>query len=178
MNQDDQSLDGDIVRIAEQEQRLRFAAFNEETAWELGSRLRALARDRGVAVTVEIRLARETVFLQAMPGTSPSNADWARRKRNTVELLGRSSYGVGRSHAKEGNSLEASMGLPTRDYANHGGAFPIRLADAGGGAVGGAVGGALIGVVTVSGLPQREDHAMVVEVLAAMCGVSPEAVMF
>ncbi len=161
----DPTLDQDIARIAEQEQRLRFTAFNEETAWELGSRLRALARERGVAVSVEIRLTRETVFFQAMPGTAASNADWARRKRNTVELLGRSSYGVGRGHARDGSSLEASMGLPARDYANHGGAFPIRLVD-----------GAFIGVVTVSGLPQREDHAMVVEVLAAMCGVAPDEV--
>uniref|UniRef100_UPI0018EA072A heme-binding protein n=1 Tax=Pelomonas sp. KK5 TaxID=1855730 RepID=UPI0018EA072A len=86
----------------------------------------------------------------------------ARRKRNTVELLGRSSYGIGREHARSGSSLEASMGLPTRDYAKHGGAFPIALAD-----------GTVIGVVTVSGLPQREDHAMVVEVLAGLCGAAP-----
>jgi len=157
----------DIARIALQEQRLRFPAFNEETAWQLGTALRELARSRGVAVTVEIRLARETVFFQAMPGTSASNADWARRKRNTVELLGRSSYGVGREHARDGNSLEASMGLPTRDYANHGGAFPITLAD-----------GSRVGVVTVSGLPQRDDHAMVVEALAALCGVPLDDVRF
>ena len=160
-------LDQDIARIAEQEQRLRFTAFNEDTAWDLGSRLRDLARSRGIAVTVEIRIARETVFFHAMPGTAPANADWARRKRNTVELLTRSSYGVGRGHAKEGSSLEASMGLPTRDYANHGGAFPIALID-----------GPCIGVVTVSGLPQREDHAMVVEVLATMCGVALGEVAF
>ncbi len=153
-------LDQDIARIALQEQRLRFASFNEETAWALGNRLRDLARVRGVAVTIEVRIARETVFLHAMPGTSPSNADWARRKRNTVELLGKSSYAVGRDHAKSGHTLESLMGLPTRDYANHGGAFPIALS-----------GGPCIGVVTVSGLPQREDHEMVVEVLAAMCGL-------
>ena len=160
-------LDQDIACIAVQEQRLRFTVFNEETAWELGSRLRDMARTRGLAVTIEIRIARETVFFHAMPGTSPSNADWARRKRNTVELLARSSYGVGRSHVKEGSSLETSMGLPTRDYANHGGAFPVALA-----------GGPCIGVVTVSGLPQRDDHAMVVEALAAMCDVPLVEVAF
>src|SRR5258706_4850506 len=88
------NIDDDIARIAEQERRLRFASFNEDTAWELGSRLRQLAVERGVAVAIEVRLARETVFFCAMPGTSAANADWARRKRNTAELLSRSSYGV------------------------------------------------------------------------------------
>jgi uncharacterized protein (UPF0303 family) len=155
-----QDLQQDIARIAEQERRLRFASFNEDTAWELGSRLRALAGERGVAVAIEVRLVRETVFFCAMPGTAPANADWARRKRNTVELLARSSYGVGRSLALEGNSLEASMGLPLRDYASHGGSMPIFTSA-----------GTCIGAVTVSGLPQRVDHALVIEALAALCGV-------
>jgi len=153
-------LEQDIARIAEQERRLRFASFNEETAWDLGSRLRVLAVAREAAVTIEVRLARETVFFCSMPGTSSANADWARRKRNTVEMLSRSSYGVGRSLELEGGSLEAKMGLPTRDYASHGGSVPIFASS-----------GACIGAVTVSGLPQREDHALVVEAMAAMCGV-------
>jgi uncharacterized protein (UPF0303 family) len=154
------ALADDLARIAEQERRLRLPRLDEEVAWELGSRLRALAAARGVAVTIEVRLARETVFLCAMPGTSAGNADWARRKRNTVELLGRSSYGVGRSLELEGTSLEAKQGLPLRDYASHGGGIPPRVA-----------GGACLGVATVSGLPQRQDHALVVEALAALCGV-------
>jgi uncharacterized protein (UPF0303 family) len=152
------NLQQDIARIAEQERRLRFSSFNEDTAWELGSRLRSLAGERGVAVAIEVRLARETVFFCAMPGTAPANADWARRKRNTVELLSRSSYGVGRSLALEGSSLDASMGLPPRDYASHGGSMPIFTS-------------ACIGAVTVSGLPQRADHGLVVEALATLCGV-------
>lgn len=151
----------DIARIAEQERRLRLTRFDEDSAWELGSRLRELAEARGAALAIEIRLMRETVFFCAMRGTSPANADWARRKRNTVELLQRSSYGVGRSLEQEGNSLEQQMGLPARDYASHGGCFPLHVEGVG-----------CAGTVTVSGLPQREDHALVVEALATMCGVS------
>ena len=153
-------IDSDIERIAEQERRLRFAAFDEGVAWDLGSRLRSLASERGVAVAIEVRLARETVFFCAMPGTAATNADWARRKRNTAELMSRSSYGVGRSLERDGSSLEARMGLPTRDYASHGGSVPLF-----------STGGACIGTATVSGLPQRDDHALVVEALAALCGV-------
>jgi uncharacterized protein (UPF0303 family) len=154
------SLEQDIARIAQQERRLRFASFDEQTAWDLGSRLRALALARGVAVTIEVRVGRETVFVCSMPGTSPANADWARRKRNTVEMLSRSSYGVGRALELEESSLELKMGLPMRDYASHGGSVPIFLTS-----------GACIGAATVSGLPQREDHELVIEGLSAMCGV-------
>jgi uncharacterized protein (UPF0303 family) len=149
----------DLARINEQERRLRFDRFDETTAWELGSLLRRLAAGRGLAVAIEVRLARDTVFFSAMPGTAPANADWARRKHNTVELLGRSSYGVGRSMELEGTTLEAKLGLPLRDYASHGGGFPLRA------------GGILVGAVMVSGLPQRQDHALVVEALASLCGV-------
>jgi uncharacterized protein (UPF0303 family) len=45
-------------------------------------------------------------------------------------------------------------GLPFSDYAAHGGSFPICIEHAG-----------VIGSVTVSGLPQRDDHELVVEAL-------------
>jgi len=154
-------LEKDLKTIARQEDCFQTKHFNEATAWALGSRLRDMAEARGVAITIEVRLARETVFFCAMPGTSPSNADWARRKRNTVELLQRSSYRVGLDNALDGGTLESKMGLPLRDYADHGGSFPIRVEGSG-----------CIGVVTVSGLPQREDHALAVEALAELCGVS------
>ena len=153
-------LEKDLKTIARQEDCFQMKQFNANAAWALGSRLKEMAEKRGVAITIEVRLARETVFFFAMPGTSPSNADWARRKRNVVELLHRSSYHVGLDNALGGGTLESKMGLPLRDYADHGGSFPIRVEGSG-----------CIGVVTVSGLPQREDHAMAVEALAELCGV-------
>ena len=153
-------IEKDLAAIARQEARLHFKAFDEDTAWALGSWLRTSAKARGAAVVIEIRLARETVFFHAMSGTSAANADWVRRKRNTVELLKRSSYATGLALQKEQSYLEAKMGLPTRDHASHGGSFPIAVEGVG-----------CIGTVTVSGLPQREDHAMVVQALAELCGV-------
>lgn len=155
----------DLDRLAQQEQRLQFPQFDASTAWTLGSALRAKAEAQGTPVTVEVRLGGETVFFHAMAGAPPANADWARRKRNTVELMHRSSYRVGRELARDGQSLEAMMGLPTRDYCAHGGALPLRVAGSG-----------VVGVVTVSGLPEREDHAMAVEAIASLCNVPLEAV--
>jgi uncharacterized protein (UPF0303 family) len=165
MKETPMNIKRDLEGMAVQEQRLRFTHFDNTTAWALGTRLRSRCEGVGVPMTIEIRLARETIFFFAMAGTNPSNADWARRKRNTVELLHISSYAVGRSLELEGISLEQRMGCSVRDYAVHGGGFPIRLSDA-----------SCVGVVTVSGAPQREDHAIVVAVLAEMCGVPPAEV--
>jgi uncharacterized protein (UPF0303 family) len=153
-------LEDDIARIAVQERRLLMSRLDATSAWVLGSALKSMAEERGVSVTIEIRIARETVFLFAMAGCAPANADWARRKRNTVELLHRSSYAVGCELRRDGGSLDQTMGLAARDHASHGGSFPLLL-----------VGTGCIGAVTVSGLPQRDDHELVVAALAAHCGV-------
>ncbi|WP_294769778.1 heme-degrading domain-containing protein [uncultured Rhodoferax sp.] len=155
------NLATDLERLALQEQRLQFDAFDQSTAWTLGTNIKALCEKAGVALAIEIRLAKDTVFYYAMPGTGPGNADWARRKRNLVELSQTSSYAIGLKLEQEKSSLMEKQGLPLRDYTAHGGSFPIRVRGVG-----------MVGVVTVSGIPQREDHAMVVKALAELCGVS------
>lgn len=162
---DSPDLNRDLERLAHQETVLQFAHFDGATAWSLGCRLKELAEARSAALTIEVRLGGHPVFFHAMPGTSPANEDWARRKHNSVELLHRSSYRIGRELEREGTTLEAKLGLPLRDHASHGGCFPLMLRGTG-----------VIGVVTVSGLPQRDDHALVVQALAELCGVAPESV--
>lgn len=154
------NIAADISRIAEQERCLRFARFDLDLAWQLGTRLRDIALARAMPLVIELRISGTTVFHSAMRGTASANADWARRKRNTVELLHRSSYGVGLSLKQEGLTLEQTMGLSARDHAVHGGSFPLQVEGLG-----------CIGAVTVSGAPQREDHAIVVMALAELCDV-------
>ena len=157
-------LVADLAGLARQERLLRLPSLSAELPWQLGCALQAAAQARGWAVTLEIRLSGELAFFHAMPGTAPVNADWARRKRNVSELLDLSSYHVGRQLLQDGSTLEAKLGLATRDFAAHGGAVPLRLAS-----------GVRVGTVTVSGLPQREDHALVVAVLAGWCGLDAAA---
>ena len=159
------TVDHDIARIALQEQTLLFNEFTETTAWELGTRIKNLCEARKVAVTIEVRRGKETLFFYAMQGTTPNNADWVRRKRNVVELIHKSSYAAGLINQRDNTSIEQRMGVPTRDYATHGGSFPIRVKGVG-----------CVGVVTVSGVPQREDHGILVEALSAQCGVALETV--
>lgn len=153
-------IERDLARIAEQERRLRFAALDLDQLWQLGMELRAMARARQLALAIEIRVACQTVFYNTMPGAAPNNADWARRKRNTVEMLHTSSYAVGLAARRKGVSLEQGSGQPLRDYAIHGGSFPLLLEGLG-----------VVGAVTVSGAPEREDHALVVEALARTLGL-------
>jgi uncharacterized protein (UPF0303 family) len=153
------NLGEDLERITRQERRLWFERFDAGTAWELGSRLKMAAEVRGAALVIDVGLCGWQLFHCAMPGTTPDNADWARRKRNTVLRFHRSSYAVGLSLQRQGTTLEAKAGVPLSDYATHGGGFPILLA-----------GQTCIGAITVSGLPQREDHELIVAVLAEYLG--------
>ena len=155
------NIDHDLQRLAHQEQVLQLGTFTEATAWTLGSRIKALCESRQVGVAIEVRRAGHTLFFHAMPGPTPNNAEWVRRKRNAVELFQRSSYALGLSYQKEGTTLEQKLGLATADYAIHGGSFPIRVKGVG-----------CVGSLTVSGVPQREDHAIVVAALAELCNVA------
>ena len=147
----------DMAKIAEQEKALVFDRFDLATAWELGSLLRSTAIERGLSVTIDVKLHSMPVFYCAMPGTSADNEGWVRRKRNLVLRFFQSSYGIGRKLAHAQDTVENRYGLSSADYAPHGGSFPIKVEGVG-----------CIGAVTVSGLPQREDHNMVVDALAHM----------
>lgn len=153
--QSDMSIADDLARIALQESELAFSEFTEDTAWRIGTRLHALATQRALAVVVDVRRPAQQLFYAALPGTTPDNPEWVRRKSNVVFRFHRSSYAVGLDLEQKQSSLEA-RGLPTADFASHGGSFPIRVRNAG-----------LVAAVTVSGLPMRADHELVVEALCA-----------
>ncbi|RKM97945.1 heme-degrading domain-containing protein [Streptomyces xinghaiensis] len=137
-----------------QEDRLVLRRFTHEDAWRLGCLLADTARQRLAPVTIDIRRGHQQVFHCALPGTSPDNDDWIDRKRRVVERFSESSYLVGTRFRAKGTTFEASSPLDQCLYAAHGGSFPIRVEGAG-----------VVGAVTVSGLAQAEDHAMVVEAL-------------
>jgi uncharacterized protein (UPF0303 family) len=145
----------DLAILEQQEQLLRFTSFNAETAWELGNILRASLIERHPGGTIEIELANHLLFACATPGANPGQADWIRRKRNTVHRFGRSSYAIGRLLESNNETLESRHYLNVADYAAHGGGFPVLLEDTG-----------PVGSVVLSGLPQRDDHNFVVSALA------------
>ena len=149
------TIEQDLARIRLQEERLRFPHFDTETAWQIGTYLRDRAITLHAPMAFDIQLGDHLLFHCALPGTTPMNADWMRRKRNTVLRFHRSSYAMGLQLELEKSTLQAKLDLPLRDYATHGGCFPLMLAGTG-----------CVGTITASGLPQRQDHALVVEAIA------------
>jgi uncharacterized protein (UPF0303 family) len=150
------SLTRDLMMIAKQEEELVFPEFDVDLAWKLGLRLRELAATRELPVAIEIRRFGKPLFYIAMRGSTPDNAEWVRRKGNVVARFYRSSYAVGLELRMTDSNLTDKFALPSADYASHGGSFPLKVARVG-----------VIGSVTVSGLPQRDDHQLVIE---ALCG--------
>ncbi|MGW1512043.1 heme-degrading domain-containing protein [Streptomyces sp. NPDC002394] len=142
----------EIDELASQEARLTLPQFTYEDAWKLGGLLVELARERKAPVAIDIRRGAQQLFHCALPGSSADNDAWIDRKRRVVERYGVSSFLVGARFRAKGTTFEASSRLDLDRYAAHGGSFPIAVEGAG-----------VIGSVTVSGLPQAEDHALVVE---------------
>jgi uncharacterized protein (UPF0303 family) len=151
------SLQDDIATIVRQESTLTLATFTPDTAWQLGSLIRELAVARNYSIVVDIRRfgsPHQQLFYCALAGTTPDNARWVQRKINVVARFHKSSYQVGRYLEMNNITFGERYTLPETDYAAHGGCFPLQVAGAG-----------ILGAVTVSGLPQREDHNLIVEAL-------------
>ncbi len=146
----------DILTLEEQERRLVLSRFDETVAVDLGLALVAMARDGKLPIVIDIRTPDRTLFHAAMPGATPLNDTWARRKSNAALKWQASSLLVGTRMAAKGDSL-TSNGLSEAEFAVHGGSVPVRVKGVG-----------VVAAVTVSGLPSVEDHALVVRALEAL----------
>jgi uncharacterized protein (UPF0303 family) len=156
----------DLARIAIQEERLQFDRFDAAVAWEIGRWLRDTAVEQGKSIAIDITLAGAPLFYCALPGATPNNAEWIRRKKNVVARFHKSSYAVGLGYQQNNATLEQRTGAPLVDFVTAGGCFPIRIKNS----------AAMLGTITVSGLPEREDHELVVRAIARHIGVDPASV--
>ncbi|PRD45169.1 heme-degrading domain-containing protein [Phyllobacterium phragmitis] len=154
----------DIEKILVQEKTLVFEVFDEATAFELGSRIRNFALEDGRGVAIEISLWDRRLFYATTPGATADNQEWVRRKFNVVRRFLASSYRLVLEQDREDRMFPPHRAVDVEDYALAGGGFPIRAKGAG-----------VIGVAIVSGLPQREDHNLVVKALAAVLGADAAA---
>ena len=155
-------LQKDLAKLAQQEQKLVFEHFDEQMAWSLGCRLKSAAEARKVSIAIDIQMMGFPLFYYAMPGTSPDNNDWMRRKRNVVSRFHTSTYAVTQDMARRQTTLTERYGVDAKDFVAAGGGFPLRLSGTG-----------VVGSICVSGLPGRDDHGLIVQVLAEMLGLDP-----
>ncbi|WP_315919017.1 heme-degrading domain-containing protein [Mesorhizobium sp. SP-1A] len=155
------SANDDIDWIRRQEAELVFDAFDEGVAFDLGAAVRARALAQNLPVVVDIRTFDRPLFYAALPGSDASNPDWTRRKINVVRRFLRSSYRMVLEQGRPDRTFKPGEGLDVSDYVLAGGGFPITVRNAG-----------VIGAIAVSGLPERDDHAVTVDALCDHLGRS------
>lgn len=143
-----------LSQLLQEEAELQFESFNEQTAWQLGSLLVERATAQGLPVTIDIMRGEQQLFHAALPGASADNDEWIKRKVRVVYRFGHSSFYMGQKLKTSSKTIEEAYLIPESQFAAHGGCFPILVRGTG-----------LVGAVTVSGLPQEEDHKLVTQVL-------------
>jgi uncharacterized protein (UPF0303 family) len=146
-----------LETLKRQEKLAVFQQFSEDDAFDLGCMTMAIARTQHAPVVVDIRTPNRILFHASLQGSAADNDEWVRRKSNITLRFSQSSLLYGQSLAEKQRNVGPDIGLDLMDYAAHGGSFPIRLSR----------GGLVVAALTVSGLPQRDDHRMAVEAIAA-----------
>jgi len=144
-----------LDELLDQERRLVFQSLDENGAVAIGLSILQVATERDLPVTIEVRLRDRVVFRAARNGTNATNDQYIGGKARLVERFGHASLYERLRYEAKGTTFEAATSLTFPEYAPHGGGFPLIVEGTG-----------PVGVVIVSGLPQLDDHALVVECLA------------
>jgi uncharacterized protein (UPF0303 family) len=148
-----------LTELAMQEERLQFDRFDNDIAHALGLHLVEAARAQGLTIAVDVRRNGQQLFHFALEGTAADNEEWLKRKTRVVDRYGHSSLFIGEQARQAGTTFEEQMRLDPDVFAAHGGAFPMTVRGTG-----------VVGTVAVSGLPELDDHAFVVDQLRAFLG--------
>ena len=141
-----------LDQLLQEESELQFVSFDEATAWQLGSQMVERARRERLPIVIDIVRGSHQLFHAGLRGSSADNDEWVKRKVRTVYRFEHSSFYIGQLLKSKGQTIEESYLVPESEVAPHGGSFPIIVKGTG-----------VIGAITVSGLPQEEDHKVVVE---------------
>lgn len=147
-------MDDILKQLLQEEQELQFKSFNEATAWQIGKQLVERATRENLPIAIDITRGDHQLFHASLRGTVPDNDEWIKRKVRLVYRFGHSSFYIGQLLKSKGKSIEEVYLVSENLYGPHGGSFPIIVKDTG-----------IIGTITVSGLPQEDDHKLVVQTI-------------
>lgn len=145
-----------IARIEDEVRTLQLSSFSQADALALGLLLVDMATGRNLPIAIDIRRNEHVFFHVSLPGATPDNEIWVQKKSRTAERYAVPSLLVGLRGRLGGGNMEDNGWFDQTRYAPHGGAFPIYVKGTG-----------QVATVTVSGLPQKADHDLVVEALIA-----------
>lgn len=147
-------MDDILKQLLDEERELQFKKFDEIMAWQIGSQLVEHGLKKNLPITVDITRGTHQIFHASLPGTSTDNDEWVKRKVRLAYRFEHSSFYMGQLLKSKGKSIKEAYLLEETDYAPHGGCFPIIVKDTG-----------MVGTITISGLPQEEDHKLVVQAI-------------
>lgn len=139
-----------IEALLEQQERLQLPRFDYAMAWDLGIRMHTIAAARKLPVAIEVSHGDTVVFFALMPGATPDNPDWTRRKRAVALRFHHSSLHMRLLCEQKNWQFSERFRLSDADYAASGGGVPILVRGVG-----------VVGAAAVSGLPDVEDHDLV-----------------
>ncbi|GAA5830599.1 hypothetical protein JCM11251_002528 [Rhodosporidiobolus azoricus] len=139
-------------------EELRFLSFTSNDAFALGcnirSRIQQKSPNKPAIVSIESAQGQPMFYSTSGEGTQPDNKAWAERKRNSVLRWGKSTASL---NIKFKLGIPAYFGVDEKDYAVHGGGFPIRVKGV----------EPIVAVAVVSGLAQEDDHQVIVDCVQA-----------
>jgi uncharacterized protein (UPF0303 family) len=153
------ATDYTLDQLAKEEAELHFDRFEFDDAWRLGTMLVEAGRSRQLPIAIDISRGGQTLFHAGLPGSTPDNDAWIQRKIRSVLRFGRSSMSLSLERKLDGRSLAEASFVDPQQFAAAGGCFPVRVHGAG-----------IVATVTVSGLPQVEDHRLVVQSIRTFLG--------
>ncbi len=143
-----------LKRLDDEHKDLQFKSFSNKKALQIGLKLLEIAEEKHLAITIDITRHNHQLFHYACEGTSKDNDEWVKRKSNVVNHFSKSSFYIKYFLEQNDTSLEKMFFLNQNKYSAFGGSFPIIIKDTG-----------CIGTITVSGLPDEEDHKLVISVI-------------
>ena len=142
------------VGLALEAKTLTLASLTQAQALEIGAIAQELGLARKLPIAIEVRMKDWVVFHASLPGSTPDNDSWIRRKANVVNATGHSTMYEKVLAEESGINWYQSTGLTEADHAIHGGGLALNV-----------VGLGLTGILVISGLPEVEDHLLGIEVL-------------
>lgn len=147
-------MDDKLKGLLLEEDELQFTKFNADIAWQLGLDFVDRAKSENLPITIDITQGGHQLFHASRPGTCLDNDEWVKRKVRLVYRFGHSSFYIGQLLKSKGKRIEEAYLVSENEYAPHGGCFPVIIKESG-----------IVGTITVSGLPQEDDHKLVVEII-------------
>lgn len=157
--------DKELMKVCEEEEKeIRFKEFSSKTALTIGMALIDEADKRNNKICIDIAISGRRLFHYSSDGNAMSNDIMIERKKKTAMHTGHSSLWAHYMLKDCGMNIKEKWALDPSEYAQVGGAFPIRLVNC----------PTAIGTITCSGFNHEQDHSIIIDVCRKL--MSEEAV--